>query len=195
MGKRTVDASYSLVAVAARRGRPYNGCRKETGRAGKHGPECGVIRDDVCGVCQRPASARMVRGEVQPRGWNPPLWSTQRGRKASWLKRCGHRERVRKRHHVDRGVSMEGTDSFAPAIPACSEGYEFRFATCGFVCCPSVPDLLIPVLCIAGSAGTDMRSPDRGLSMSSHDHLLGWLLRPRAVGCGPIDRPLMTNIG
>jgi hypothetical protein len=45
MGKRAVEAGYTLVVVAARRGRPYNWCRKETGRAGKHGPECGVIRD------------------------------------------------------------------------------------------------------------------------------------------------------
>src|SRR2546429_6697870 len=78
------------------------------------------------------------------------------------------------RRHLRSGVRATGGDGFAPGIPACSEGGKLCVVTCGFVCCPLVPDLLIPALCISGAAETDVRSPDRRMSMCSHDHLLGF---------------------
>src|SRR5215216_512074 len=67
---------------------------------------------------------------------------------------------------------MEGTDGFAPGIPACVEGGQRGVVTGGFVGCPTVPDLLVPALGICGAADTDRRSPYGGLSMGVHRNLL-----------------------
>ena len=67
---------------------------------------------------------------------------------------------------------MEGTDGFAPGIPACDEGGQHCVVTCGFVGCLLVTDLLVPALGICGAADTDRCSPDGGLSMGVHRDLL-----------------------
>ena len=144
---------------------------KGQGCAGKQGLQQGVIRSGVCEGCQRPRVRADGSGVNSGRVDGARLCRLQ-GKVAEGR---GCRARVRCHNHVYRGVSMEGTDRFAPGIPACFEGGELRFVACGFVGCPPVPDLLIPTLCLSGAADTNMRSPYGGMSMGVHRDLLDCL--------------------
>jgi len=80
----------------------------------------------------------------------------------------GHRERVRGRDHIYRGVRMKGTDNFSPGIPACSEGGELRVLARGLVSRPPGVHLLVPAPPTCGAADTDMRSPYSGMSIGAN---------------------------
>jgi len=67
---------------------------------------------------------------------------------------------------------MEGTDDFAPGIPACSEGRELCVVPCGLVGDPPFFQLLIPPLPVCCSADTDMSSPYGGMSIGVHNYHL-----------------------
>jgi hypothetical protein len=70
---------------------------------------------------------------------------------------------------------MEGTDSFAPNIPACFEGCELCFLARSFMGSPPFFNLLVPALTVCCSADTDVGSPYGGVSIGVHDVLLYFL--------------------
>jgi hypothetical protein len=77
---------------------------------------------------------------------------------------------------------MEGTDSFAPGIPVCSEGGELGFLARSLMGRPPCFHLLVPALTVYGSADPDGGSPDGGRSMGMHDALLYFV--SAAIFCG-----------
>ena len=63
-----------------------------------------------------------------------------------------HQKRVLCQDHVNGRISAERPDGFMPGIPAALERFAFGLLTCSFVCCPTVPELLVPTFDLSGGA-------------------------------------------
>ena len=82
------------------------------------------------------------------------------------------------RGHFGSGLYAAGRYSFALGVPAVVERLKGGLLTCGFMSRPPLSELLIPALTARCSADTDVHPPDGRMSISSHDHLLGFLRAP-----------------
>jgi hypothetical protein len=85
---------------------------------------------------------------------------------------------------------MEGTDGFAPGIPACSEGCEACCTAGGPVFGPSCLQLLVPALGVSGAVDTDRRAPYGGMSVDVHRDLLYGLSAAVLSGVPSVNQPL-----
>ena len=107
-------------------------------------------------------------------GWIRPLECPAR----RWARLPGeaiehgrHREGGLRRGHFRCRIRARGLPCFASGIPTAIEGRHLRTPVCSLASCPPTAESLPASCTAAGMADIHMGTPNRCLSMRSHDHL------------------------